>query len=512
MTSFWWEKRWIAYLSIAFCALPILVTTIPPLGDLPGHMASYHVALVQGQPNPLHRFFSLDWHVIGNLGADLLIMPVGKVIGVEAGTKLIALLIPVMTAAALFAIARADGDARSPVIYAAVPLAYNYPFLFGFVNYSLSAAMALFTFAWWLRWEQRRRPVLRFATFALLAMAVWLAHAIGWLILGTLVGAAELHRHLREGRRATALPWTIKTCLPLLAAVPLNFLSPRTGGLTVDGFIKPGDTAKWIISLFRDRWLALDVLSFGFVGVILAAACLGTFKLRINNRLGWPALALLGLYLLLPQSINDSHFVAGRVAPYVAAMALLSVSVERASPVLASRLAAICMCFLMVRIAANTASFALYDREYRREIAALDYVPIGGTVIALTQTPCVMSFKSWYNPRNQHLPALAIVRRNAFANAAWAIPGLQLLTVHYPAAGAFASDPSQAVHLDACSTKWRLTLAQALASLPYSAFQRLWLLNIPRERWPTDPRLKMLWSSEDSVIYEIKGINMRKAQ
>jgi len=486
-------------------AIPLLWPAVPPLLDLPSHMASYKVAIDLEKSLMLQRYFAFDWHVIGNLGVDLLMMPLGYVFGVEIATKIVAVAVPTLTAVSFLLIARNIHGHIPSTAYTAVPIAYNYPFLFGFVNYSLSVAISLLGYNLWIIWTSNRRPFLRIAAFAAIAVIAWLSHAIGWIILGTLISSFEVYRRVNNGQPvARALLRAVLVCLPLLAPVPLNLLSPHSGGLSVYGFFQPLSAAKWLLTLFRDRWMIFDLLSVGFVGMIFGLSMLRRLGLAIDWRLGWPAAAMFILFLIAPESINDSFFVAARIAPYAAAIALLSISTAAVNHRAAATLMIACVGFMVVRLAANTVSFWLYDRDYQRQLTALEYVPKGGAVASFAGVPCRSGFTNWYNPRTYHLSGMAVVRREAFVNATWSIPGLQLLRVHYKPAGVFASDPSEMVYIGDCENGGQLTLEKALATLPLRAFDRLWLVHVPERRWPQNPRLRKIWSSGDSVMYAIQ--------
>ncbi len=102
--------------------------------------------------------------------------------------------------------------------------------------------------------------------------------------------------------------------------------------------------------------------------------------------------------------------------------------------------------------------------------------------------------------RLEHLPALALVRRDAFSNDQWSMNGAQLLTAHYPDNGYFSRDPSQQVLDRPCpGERWK-TLAQSLAEFPRDKFDYVWLINAPSH----DPRgLEPVWQSGASVLYRV---------
>ena len=95
----WWESPLCLGLVVFATALPLLYPPVPPLVDLLGHMGRYRVELDLAHSPWLQRYFDYHWAAIGNLGVDLLVIPLGKLIGLEPAVKLIVLMIPTLTAA-----------------------------------------------------------------------------------------------------------------------------------------------------------------------------------------------------------------------------------------------------------------------------------------------------------------------------------------------------------------------------------------------------------------------------
>ncbi|HEY0165162.1 MAG TPA: hypothetical protein VGB39_07290, partial [Sphingomicrobium sp.] len=95
----WWEHRVTVLVAVLACAVPLLWPGVPPLVDLPGHMGRYHVQMnIDGSPL-LQSFYHFEWALIGNLGVDLLVVPLAALIGLEPAVKLVTIAIPVMTGA-----------------------------------------------------------------------------------------------------------------------------------------------------------------------------------------------------------------------------------------------------------------------------------------------------------------------------------------------------------------------------------------------------------------------------
>lgn len=175
-------------------AVPLLWPTVPPLVDLAGHMGRYRVQLEYADQPRLAQWYHFEWQMIGNLGIDLLIEPLAPIFGLELAVKLIVIAIPVLTVTGLLWIAReVQGRIPATALFA-LPLAYSYPFQFGFVNFALSMALALNLFALWLRMGRLGAVRLRMVLFVPLSCLLWLAHTFGWGVLGVLAFSAELIR------------------------------------------------------------------------------------------------------------------------------------------------------------------------------------------------------------------------------------------------------------------------------------------------------------------------------
>src|SRR5690348_4325508 len=87
----WWESPFFLALVVLATMVPLLTPEVPPLVDLFGHMGRYRVELDLQNSQWLQRYYDYHWAAIGNLGVDLLIIPLGKLIGLEPAVKLIVL-------------------------------------------------------------------------------------------------------------------------------------------------------------------------------------------------------------------------------------------------------------------------------------------------------------------------------------------------------------------------------------------------------------------------------------
>ena len=91
---------------ILLAFVPFLYPAIPPIVDLGGHMGRFKIAADVADSHILQQWFTFHWMPIGNLGVDLIVVPLSKLIGVELATKLVVMSIPPLTVAGMLWVAR----------------------------------------------------------------------------------------------------------------------------------------------------------------------------------------------------------------------------------------------------------------------------------------------------------------------------------------------------------------------------------------------------------------------
>jgi hypothetical protein len=223
----WWEKRWLVAAVILATMIPLLYPPLPPLVDLLGHMGRYRVSLDLGTSPTLAQYYAFEWKIVGNLGVDLLVVPLAGLFGLELATKLIVLTIPPLTAAGMLWVAREVHYRLPPTASFALPFITGHHFLFGFVNYALSMAFAFLAFGLWLRLGRMGKGRLRAALFVPISILIWLTHTFGWGMLGLLAFASECIRQHDKGRG-----WLMSA--PRAAFHCLSLAAPLEGEVAVD--------------------------------------------------------------------------------------------------------------------------------------------------------------------------------------------------------------------------------------------------------------------------------------
>jgi hypothetical protein len=358
-------------------------------------------------------------------------------------------------------------------------------------------ALCFLAFALWLRLGRLGKSRLRALVFLPVAVAVWLAHAFGWGVLGILAFSAEAVRGLDRGRRLPeAALRAAAHCLSL--AVPLLLMlvwrAGDVGGAT-EHWLAVVPKLNYLLYALRDRWKWVDVPSVVLVLGLLAWA-IRSKGFGFSRNLAASALCLVAIYLALPQRIFGSSYADMRLLPYTIALGVLAIRPKDDLRPLA--LAG--LVFFGVRMACETASFALYGAAFDRELAALDQVPRGARMVTLIGTPCR---GEWTMTRLDHLSGMAVVRREAFSNDQWSVPGAQLDRSEYRQAGSFRRDPSQIVRLHDCPVNRWPTIDASLRNFPRAAFDYLWLINPPPSDRSLTAGMVPVWTNGRSMLFRI---------
>jgi hypothetical protein len=497
----WWESRLCLALVVLATMVPLLYPPIPPLVDLLGHMGRYRVELDLAHSHWLRQYYDYHWAAIGNLGVDLLVIPLGKLFGLEPAVKLIVIAIPPLTAAGFLWVAREVHGRIPPTAFFALPFIYGFPFLFGFVNFALSVALAFLAFGLWLRLGRLERTVVREWLFVPISLVVFFTHTYGWGLLGLMCFSADavrLHDRGRTWWRAgiEAALRTSVMALPIL--VMLIWRSETHGGQTIDWFdwkIK----WRWIYAALRDRWKWFDIDSLIAAALVFGYALVSR-KLTLSRNLAFSAIVLAVAFALIPRIVFGSAYADMRLVPYVIAVGLLAIRFRGAPDRKTAQVLAILgLLFFTARTAANTTSLGLAGADQTAKLQAIDLMPQGARVITLTGMPCT---EYWPLLRNSHLGAMVIVRRQGFSNDQWLLEGVNLLDLKYRSAGYFAADPSQLVRPNRCRDPLHRTIDESLTALPRQDFDYVWLVDVPPYNPGVVAGLKPVWRGPGSILYQ----------
>lgn len=492
---------WQAFaLLCALSLIPLLAVGFPPLVDLYGHLGRYAMQTDLANRPELQPFYSFEWQLVGNLGADLLVEVLHGWLGLETAVRVIVMATQLLSAAAVLLVSRELHGRITPFAIAALPLIYGLPFNHGFLNFSLGMTLGMLAFVVWLRLRRTRSGIAPRVWLAVAGMMVWVCHAYGWAFLGLLCGSTTLAEVIeRRARPLPALKHILGECWTLLLPlVPMIIWRAESGGMNLIAST-PMFKLLGLVSPLRTKWMALDVGSFLALVVVIYWAIRNP-AIRIDKRLGITALLCFAFFLILPKQVFGSMAADMRLMPYALLAGLLAIPATGVNRKTMHILTAAALLFFAGRTAATAAAYIEDERIVNDVLPALDAMPRGARIAFFSAARCQ---PSWSLPVLDHAAGIAHARRSVFVNNQWHVPGASPLTVHYPAAGKFAHDPSHLVLADGCDRDFYPFLSEVFAELPYDAFTHVWIVGeLPRTQ-PIPARLQPVAHRGQGALYAI---------
>ena len=366
-------------LLLAAALAPVLWVSLPAaMADYPNHLARMFVlaraGTAQAQP-----YYDVHWAFVPNLAMDLLVPPLGRLIGVETAMRLFYLASQLLIIGGAMAIERAVKGRAHIAGFAALMFLYCTPFAFGFVNFEFALGCALWGIAFALVVQERAWPVRLIAHAAIMG---WLftAHLFALGIYGFTIGLQELWRawSRRTSWRETAGRLALMA-LPTLALAGIMFGSGGTVG---------GDGTQWYFG-YKPTWLLHIMSGYGMapsaVGVIALFALLFALgrrgALRFEQSGAWLAAGFALLYLVMPFRLFDTSYVDMR-APAAAALILPGfLSVSFPSRAWARAALALAAAITLVNVAAVTSVWLSYRADYSVATDAFQRMEKGAKVL-----------------------------------------------------------------------------------------------------------------------------------
>jgi len=306
------HKYYYAFFALALCALivPLYLVEIPPLVDLPNHLARIFV-LVNYEKTPFfQQNFQIIFEPIPNMAFDLIMIPLLNLFDIWTANRLfLVLTVFLFSLGCHLTGVQKTGNVSFSAILAAF-LIYSGTFFYGYINYVFSIALFLITFGLWLRW--RDKFLLRhFLTLAGLTAAIFLAHLSAFVFFGIAVFIVNIYDYFNCAEEKRKWTFFAADCalfiLPTIAF--LAFMS-GTGKVGALGWNSLNGKVIALFSAFRSYDLWLDVLCVAMV----AALCFWLNRrgeINLDKRVLSVALFFLLIFLLSPKIFLPAMPICG---------------------------------------------------------------------------------------------------------------------------------------------------------------------------------------------------------
>jgi len=292
--------------------LPVLLTPIPAMVDYPNHLARMYVLSQNGTPGA-NPYYEVTWAFYPNLGMDLMVPQLARLMSVEDATRLFLLLSQVLIVTGALLLEWVRKKRIHLAGFAALAFLYCLPFSWGFVNFEFGIGLALWGMAVYLMLAESAWP-LRFAAHSAFVAALYVGHFFSLGVYGAVLGLVELSR-IRQGQTTHPVVAARLGALALPALALLSIMHVTAGAIGSQG-------NDWFLA-FKPVWplrimngynlTAAAVTGLTMMTALLFAARRGVLRLEPPGI--WIALGLALLYVAIPSRLFGTSFADLRVIP-----------------------------------------------------------------------------------------------------------------------------------------------------------------------------------------------------
>lgn len=392
--------------------LPVLLTPIPAMVDYPNHLARMYILSQNGTPGA-NPHYEVVWAFYPNLGMDLLVPQMARLMSVENATRLFLLLSQLLIVSGALLLEWARKGRIEFAGFAALAFLYCLPFSWGFVNFEFGLGLALWGIAVYLMLAEGPWP-LRFAANAIFVAALFVAHFFSLGIYGATLGLYELWR-FRHQRTTYGIAAARLGALAIPALALFAIMHMTAGAIGSEG-------TSWFLA-FKPIWPlrimnGYNLTAAAATGLTLAillyfAARRGVLKLDPAGI--WLAIGLALLYVAIPSKLFGTSFVDLRVIP--AAALILPAFCSLSLPGRAWRMAALAAIsgIILINLAVVLAVWLPYRADYAAIIESFRKLDRGSRVlVGSTGDEGDPPFADLTSYPMFYAPTLAIHYANAF--------------------------------------------------------------------------------------------------
>ena len=368
----------VLWLLAAVSLLPVLLTPIPAMVDYPNHLARMYILSQSGTPDA-NPHYEVAWAFYPNLGMDLLIPQLARLMSVETATRLFLLLSQVLIVSGALLIEWARKGRVELAGFAALAFLYCLPFSWGFVNFEFGLGLALWGIAVYVMLAEGRWP-LRFLANVIFVAALYVAHFFSLGIYGAALGLFELSR-IRQWQ----VPYPVAAARLVALAIPalalFAIMRVTSGSIGSEG-------TNWFLA-FKPIWPLRIMNGYNLTiaaatGLALMIALLFAVRrnfLRLEPAGIWLAAGFALLYVVIPSKLFGTSFVDLRVIP--AAALILPAFCSLSLPSKAWRMAALAAIggIILLNLAVVFAVWLPYRGDYAAIIASFQKIERGSRVL-----------------------------------------------------------------------------------------------------------------------------------
>jgi hypothetical protein len=409
-----------AFLAVMFSIIPIIWFTYLPLHDYPNHLATIQIRTTLSSNPYLKQFYKVHWLFTPYLGLDLLITPLMYFVSVEMAGRIVIVLTFVMICVGTILLNRElnPNNWGGLSLFAGIFL-YNGAFNWGFINYIIGIAFAIWAFWIWVRYRTKAKGI-SIISFTVLGGIVWLMHLYAFAIYGVCVAGYEcsvfleklkIERQLRMSLLRIPFNAVVSLLVPLLATVGFSPVSSNHGQTVWGRTWGPptfwNSIVKWkgegLISPIYFHYFFEKPLLLLILAILVWA--LSTRTIIVNWRMVIPLAAFGVIFMILPFELWGAAFADYRLPSGVAFFGWASLGWGETS---VARIAAVRLLLsvcLIVRVGSVLSAWQPRQAIIGEYETALQSAPPGSRLLVIVGD-------SGYDL--EHVPVLAAAKRGIF--------------------------------------------------------------------------------------------------
>ncbi len=372
----------------ALAAWPVALTEVPPLQDLPNHLAA--ITVIEHPARYTEFVFNGFFKTNAALFAWLYF--VGHLVGLKLASRLFVLLVLAANALVLPRFVLALTGSRQRMVMAtslAWPFIHNWFVSMGMLDFALSVPLSLLSL---LLLDRQRREWSwgRAGLIAVVAVATWYAHAFALLVVHLLVALHVLTGDVqRSSERATLRDRVreMRLFIPLFPSTMLvawSLLAHATeasgamyGYVNFSTFLPPWEAGYNLWAEWLWGFTKLSISSF-VVAIVLAVIAFRKRSERPTFFGPWAFVTLLAMYAFAPYIATNWFHVSSRLIPYLWTFALLRVPAH-----LDRRLLGLLSLSAALYSVGMGIDYVRLDRDRAEFTAGMDAVPRGAHLLPL---------------------------------------------------------------------------------------------------------------------------------
>ena len=407
---------WLFYgLALLLALVPIFVTTLPPLVDLPNHLARIYILNHLDTDPALQKYYGVHWHLLGFQSLDILLPPLARWFGLFAAARIYIAISLILVLGGSMALHRALFGRIGLFPLASTLFLYNLLLAWGFVSYLFSVGVALLMLAGWFGSEGRSR-LLRVSVFSVATLLLLVCHFFTFAAYAVLIGTYELsriwHDPRRDLRRGLAqlveggLPFVLPCILVVAAYVPQTVSFTKYGSFP--------DVARAVVSptVMYMTWPDLVVTYAVVFGLWF---CWRRRLLRLSKRMRWPLLAMAVTGAFMPIWLFSVWGASYRIPSLIAFLAVSTIDLQFKNRRQIALFVSIVLGLLLLRVTTTIQVWHDYQANFLEFLAATAKIDAGSRVLAL---PVPDNDGTWPAPQiypYSQLATLAVVERDVLS-------------------------------------------------------------------------------------------------